>query len=170
MAAQYTRDQYWKIYEKLPQELKEAVFSNETAEHIATTCARNKVIEERISQVASEVGNVLMGVVMPSNFQQALQKEVGLKLAQAQGIAQEINRFVFYPVKAQLEEIHRTPAEKTDKAPDIGVAIPRNVAEEKEKVPEQEDDYIVREEEEPEQEIVEEPKPKSADEYRESVE
>jgi len=169
MAVQYTKDQYWKIYETLPQELKEAVFSNETAEDISTACERNKVAQETIPRVASQVGDVLMGITMPIDFQQALQKEVRLKPSVVQAIAQEINRLVFYPVKAALEEIHRAPAEKIDKAADIGIATPRHTAQEKETLPEAEDDYVVRDEEDEEQEIVKEPAPKRADEYRESI-
>ena len=172
--AQYTKEQYWKIYEKLPQELKEAVFSAEVAEHIATACERNNVQE--MSQVAAAVGDVLMGVTKPSDFQQVLQKEVGLKLSVAQAVAQELNRFVFYPVKAQLEEIHRVPAEQTERAKDIGIGTPRHEGVRKaeaQPAPQPQDDYVVSEEsEEPaeQEEIMEEPQPQSADQYREKPE
>ena len=171
--AQYTKEQYWAIYEKLPQELKEAVFSNEVAEHIATACERNNVQE--MSQVAAAVGDVLMGVTKPSDFQQALQKEVGLQLSVAQAVAQELNRFVFYPVKAQLEDIHRVPAEQPERAKDIGVATPRHEGERRTATPPEpqpEDDYLIAEEAEQrqEEEIVEQPNPQESDQYREKPE
>ena len=40
---QYTEDQLWKLYEKLPQELKEAIFSSENADDIFEICDRHKV-------------------------------------------------------------------------------------------------------------------------------
>jgi len=173
MAIQYTKDQYWKLYAQLPQELKEAVFSNETAEHISTSCERHKVAEENIPRVASEVGNVLMGVTMPRDFQQALEKEVALNPVIAQDIAQEINRFVFFPVKGALEELHRVPAEKAEH---VGVSTPRhdNLKQSTTPTESEEDDYIVKEEspepKQPKKEVVARPKSKEADQYRESPE
>jgi hypothetical protein len=173
MAQQYTKEQYWKIYDQLPQALKEVVFSNETAEHIFTACERNGVQE--MSKVAAEVGNVLMGVILPSDFQQALEKDVGLKLPVAQAVAQGINRFVFFPVKQQLEELHAVPGEKKQSQKSIGVATPRHTDNDSIQEDEANDDYIVKEEQEnapgdEAAEPVQESKPSQADQYRESLE
>ena len=173
MQKQYTREELWKLYDKLPLELKEVVFSNETAEHNWSACERNQVPTEKVSLVAAQVGNVLMGLVLPKDFPTVLQKEVGLKPATAQAVAQEISRFVFYPVKAQLEQIHQTPGEtgQQQQAKDLGVPTPRHSdragAAQKAEAP---GDYIVREESTEEEPIVEEPKTRESDPYRETTE
>jgi len=105
--AEYTKEQFWKLYEKLPEELKDSIFSEETAENIGNICERNKVEGEKISGVAKYTGRVLLGVLPPDEFQTTLEKEVRLKKEVAKKVGQEINRFIFYPVKSSLEELYR---------------------------------------------------------------
>lgn len=97
----------WKLYEKLPDELREAIFSAETADNIWDICDRNEA--EEVSKVAKYTGYVLVGVLSPDEFQKTLEEEVGLEKETAKKVAQEINRFVFYPVKTVLEEIYKVP-------------------------------------------------------------
>lgn len=116
MRKQYSKEELWTLFEKLPQELKEAVFSQETADYIFNACDRNEVNE--VSKVAYYVGLVLMGALLPSDFQKTLQEELSLEETVAKSVATEINRFVFYPVKPALEQLHaiaggQTPTEKT---------------------------------------------------------
>jgi len=107
MPKEYTKDQFWKLYKKLPAELKEAIFSAETADNIFDICIRNGIEDERISEVARYTGRVLLGILSVDEFQETLEKELKLKKDVAQKITQEINRFIFYPVKPALEEIYK---------------------------------------------------------------
>jgi len=163
MPKQYTRAEYWKLYEKLPEELQEAIFSAETADHISNICARNSVSDKQIPQVAARVGDVLMGLLLPDELQEELEKEVKLKKPAAQSVTREMNRFVFFPVKPQLEELHQTPG-STDKEK-VSLPIPRH-SDRLQKQVEQESPeeealpFDLAEEEEPENE-------KSPDPYRE---
>ena len=107
MQNQYTREELWKLYRKLPEELQEAIFSAETTGHIGTVCERNNVHAELIPRVASQVGNVLMGLTLPDEFQKVLERDVGLKKPIAQQVNREVTRFIFYPVKPALEQLHQ---------------------------------------------------------------
>ena len=109
MPSKYTTEQLWKLYEKLPQELKEAVFSEETANNIYDICTRNEIEDDRISEIARYTGRVLMGILPLDEFQEVLEKELKLKKDLAKKVFQEINRFIFYPVKTSLEEIYKVP-------------------------------------------------------------
>ena len=106
MPKEYTREEFWKLYEKLPQELKGALFAEETGNNIYETCKRNGV-ENNLDQIVEYVGQVLVGVLPPDEFQATLEKEVKLKKDIAKKVAQEINRFIFYPVKSSLEELYK---------------------------------------------------------------
>ena len=121
---QYTREEMQKLYTKLPQELKDIINSADTGEHLSNACERNGVPDELIPHVAKTVGNVLMGASLPTEFQGALVKEVGLKKSVAQAVAHEINRFIFYPVKLQLEQIHQVPG--SDNKTAVGIPTPRH--------------------------------------------
>ena len=113
MATPYTTEQLWKVYEKLPQELREAVFSEETADAIFNSCERNNV--EEVSRIAYYVGLVLMGLILPQEFSGVLIADVKLPKTLADAIARDINRLVFYPVKPALEQLHRMEIEVTAK-------------------------------------------------------
>ncbi|PIU16610.1 hypothetical protein COT20_00025 [bacterium (Candidatus Gribaldobacteria) CG08_land_8_20_14_0_20_39_15] len=106
MVKKYTSEQFWKLYEKLPQELKDALFAEETGDNIYETCKRNGV-EEHLDQIVEYVGQVLVGVLPPDDFQESLEKELRLEKEVAKKVAQEINRFIFYPVKSSLEELYK---------------------------------------------------------------
>lgn len=90
----------WELYEKLPEELKEAIFSEKTALAVWDICEKNEVEETDV--VAKYVGQVLMGLLLPEDFAGVLEKELKLKKEAAGAMAQEINRLVFYPVKECL--------------------------------------------------------------------
>ncbi len=113
----YTQDQLWKLYDKLPRELQEAVFSEETANHIADICKRYDIAENKIPDVAKYTGRVLLGVLSPENLQKMLQDEVGLKKDVAQNVTHELDRFVFAPVKYTLAQIYHLNSQPEQKAP-----------------------------------------------------
>ena len=106
----YSRDQFWKIYEKLPSDLKEAVLSAENADYISEISERNRLEQTKISDLALLVGNTLLGLVPPSELQSSLEKELGLEKSVAKKISQEINRFVFFPVKESLASLYKMPS------------------------------------------------------------
>ncbi|MBU0547113.1 MAG: hypothetical protein ABH876_00955 [Patescibacteria group bacterium] len=108
MLDKYTKEQFWKLYEKISQELKETIFSEETANNILDICLRNGVEDERVSEVARYTGRVLMGILEPTDFQETLEKELKMEKNTAKKISQGINRFIFYPVKPALEELYKT--------------------------------------------------------------
>jgi len=133
MTEKYTREQFWKLYEKLPQELKDALFAEETGDNIYDICKRNGVLED-LDQIVEYVGQVLVGVLPPGEFQETLEKELEVEKGVAKKVTQEINRFIFFPVKNRLEELF-----KIEIAPPPTRAAPS--AEEKPKVPPKKDVY-----------------------------
>ena len=106
MPEEYSKEQFWKLYEKLPRELKDALFAEETGNTIYDICKRNEILE-RLDQVVEYVGQVLLGVLPPEELQKSLEEELKLEKELAKKVAQEINRFIFYPVKTCLEELYK---------------------------------------------------------------
>ena len=113
MPEEYSKDQLWKLYEKLPEELQEAIFSGESADNIDNICARNS-IDNLTAEVAKYAGRVLMGILSPADFQKTLEKELKLEEPLAKKVSQEINRFIFFPVKKSLNSLYKieTPSEQ----------------------------------------------------------
>ena len=142
--ATYTPEQVEKALETLPEELKDALFSMETAQHVWDIREKYKAMDEKGDKIPSYVGYVLMGLMLPQEFEQALVKEIKLPKKAAQEVAREINRFVFYPVKPSIEQLHSTS---------IGTAAPQKTS------------Y-----KEPAQEVEEVEKPSGPDAYQEPIE
>jgi len=159
MTEKYAPEQFWKLYEQLSQELKSAIFSEETAESIWEICLRNSIEDERMSEIARYTGRVLLGILPPEEFQETLKKELKLEKDVAKKVTQEINRFIFYPVKPCLEELYgieiSAPAGAVKSSPAAKEKPSAGVSEEK--------PVISTKEEKPSA-------PERADRYRESIE
>ncbi|KPJ57556.1 hypothetical protein AMJ49_00325 [Parcubacteria bacterium DG_74_2] len=150
MPEEYPLEQTWKLYEKLPPELKEAIFSESTAEDIWNICTGNEVAGDKISEIARYTGWVLLGLLPPDELQVTLEKELNLESEIAKKIAREINRYIFFPVKASLEELYKieiTPAGPRTAPPTEAKPTPK-----------------------PKEKISKEEKPSVTDIYREAVE
>lgn len=106
MPKQYTQEQLDKVLETLPDELHEAMFSMETANTIWKACEKQGIMDERMGEIAKYAGYVLMGLMLPAEFLTALKAELKLPKKTAEEMARDINRFIFYPVKPALEQLH----------------------------------------------------------------
>lgn len=107
MPKEYSKEEIWKLYDEIAPELKEAIFSEETAESIWEICLRNEIEGDKISEIARYTGRVLLGILPPDDFQETLEKDLGIEKEAAKKVAREINRFIFYPVKTSLEELYK---------------------------------------------------------------
>jgi len=106
MSNKYTPEQIEKIMETLPAELKEAFFSTEMADIVYDTCKEYGIKDKEVGEISDYVGQVLMGVLPPSEFQKIIEEEVGIPKVLAEVFAKEFNRFIFYPVKPALEQLY----------------------------------------------------------------
>jgi len=105
--AQYTKEEMWKIFEKLPPELKSAIFSQESADVIWDTSERNDLSGEQTHQVAKLVGDSLMGLLHPEDLIRAFIDEAGLSQEQASNVARDVNRLIMFPNKTWLYDFYK---------------------------------------------------------------
>ena len=139
---QQYKETFWKLYEKLPHELKDALLAEETGDTVYETVERNDAMEQH-GAIVDLTGQVLIGLLLPPDFAQKIQG-LGVKKEAAEIIAREINRIIFYPVKPALEQLHQMEIKVTAK-----VVTPKPEEERKEQPPE---------------------KPSGPDHYREEIE
>jgi len=103
----YSPEQLQKIYEELPPDLQEAVFSEEIGKNVSEICKKNGILdEEKISGVLEQIAYVFLGLLPPIDFKKILTEETGLDQNRAQIVSREINRFVFYPLRNTLEPLY----------------------------------------------------------------
>ncbi|MDO8264755.1 MAG: hypothetical protein Q7T34_00070 [Candidatus Parcubacteria bacterium] len=152
MLKKYTQEELWKLYNKLPEELRSVIFAEDTANSIREICIRNDITDERIGKIAEYVGYVLLGLLTPEEIEQEIEEELGENKKQAKKVAQEINRFIFFPVKNSLETLYGTASQKSEGQKNKeGASVignrkettkrPIEKAEEKTKIPPRPDSY-----------------------------
>ena len=110
----YTREQLNQLYKNLPVDIKELMCAEETNDAILKILDDNQVPDEQYSMISNLIRNTLFGLLPPGEFVSALKKEVGLDKDLAKKIGQEINRFIFFPVKESLNSLYKieTPSEQ----------------------------------------------------------
>jgi len=108
-----------ELFNVLPEELKDAIFSEKTADVIFNICKKHQVKGDKRSKIAKLVGDSLMGLLSPDKLEGVIKAEINVEQAEAEKIALEINRFILYPVKEALHslyEIEFTPRGKIIKS------------------------------------------------------
>lgn len=110
----YSKEQLEKLFDQLPEELQETIFSFETSKNILEACEKYEIASEKIKKVSELVGQVLFGLLKPIDFNKFLEKEINISSSVAKGLAQEINRFIFYPVKPLLDNLYKLETDKKE--------------------------------------------------------
>ncbi len=106
MVKQITREEFWEIYQSLNKDLKEALFSEKTAEAVSNISQYFQVSESEISLLSKLTGRVLLGLITPDDFPQAIKEEFGWNDQKSKTIANKISEQVFLPVADSLRELH----------------------------------------------------------------
>src|SRR3989338_3119156 len=93
-------------FKRLPQDLKEAIFSEDTANVIQATAKKNRLTTEMLGKLADEVGFFMLGFTPPEKFADALQKNIGVSFEVARSIVEDLNAQVFSPIRESLKRAH----------------------------------------------------------------
>jgi hypothetical protein len=100
------------LYEKLRPDLKEALWSERTAEIIGRIAKDYNLEDEGGEKLAEFVGYVLLGLLPPQKLDFEIEDELGVDFETAKKIAFEISRLILFPVKESLEELYEIEFEK----------------------------------------------------------
>jgi len=106
--AEYTKEQLRNLLIKLPEDIKEILMADETQDILLKVFEENNILDERATRISALIRNVLYGLLTPEGFKESLKKELGLEDETIKKIFQEINRFVFFPVKQSLAVLYKT--------------------------------------------------------------
>lgn len=100
-----TRKKYLKFFQ-LPQKLREAISSVETATQIRTVAQKNNLNSAQLWSFSYIVGMVLLGETNITEFVKEIHDKCELDEASSRQAARDINQTVFLPVKEELKKIH----------------------------------------------------------------
>ncbi len=94
-------------YRKLPEALKNALFSTDSAMVIERVGRENKFSRTQTVQLAEITGQVLLGILPPDRFPKTLEKELKIQEGVASKTTERINYFIFSPVKESLNQLYK---------------------------------------------------------------
>lgn len=102
-----SKDAFWKEYEKLPDAIKEALFSEENFKIVSDICEVNGVTgEDSKSELMKYVGRTLMGKLPIKDFFVTLELEMDMETNKAKTISREIDRKIFSGLRIALNKIY----------------------------------------------------------------
>ncbi|HDO23727.1 MAG TPA: hypothetical protein ENG99_00745 [bacterium] len=101
-----TPQQTREIYQKLPEDLKDAILSVDSANVIQQVGKKYNLMIDKIGELADETGMVMFGVTPPKDFISNLSRRLGGDRETARKIAEDINKQIFAKVRESLKKIH----------------------------------------------------------------
>ena len=96
------------VFKNLPEDLRGAVYAQETGEDVEAICDRNK-IPEQFDYMIDGILSVYMGSLKPEDFFAGLEKRLEGRVSVKQ-IELEINKFLISPYKNSLEQLYKSAA------------------------------------------------------------
>jgi len=105
---QYSKEQLWQLYQGLPDELKNAVFSETNADNLYDICQQNGIKDDTaISEIAKKITYVFLGLLQPDELPEKISTELNIEKSRASQIATEITNYIFLPVRKNLEMLYQ---------------------------------------------------------------
>ncbi|MCX6758809.1 MAG: hypothetical protein NTX14_03815 [Candidatus Nealsonbacteria bacterium] len=121
MIEKLPKKKFWELYHKLPVALQDALFSDEIGENIIDICTRYDSLDS-LDLLLDGIREVLLGILPPNEFLADLEKNLKTEETTTRRIIHEINRFVLFPVKAELENIYSLQMTPLAGAPSVNAS------------------------------------------------
>ncbi|MFZ3074344.1 MAG: hypothetical protein WA093_04445, partial [Minisyncoccales bacterium] len=102
--AQIDEAKFDELFQKLPEDLQDAIYAQANSENIQKICERNN-IPQSLDFMIRGIKNIYLGVLSPNDFFAALKTELKGKNGVGQ-IITEINNFLLFPYKESIEKIY----------------------------------------------------------------
>jgi hypothetical protein len=102
---EYTKEFFWDVYKTLPEDLKEAIFSERNNQIIYNACSSLGLDEDQTAAVAKYTGRVLMGLLPLKEFSVTLELELNIPEGLAEKIDREITLGIFKHLRVSLTKM-----------------------------------------------------------------
>jgi hypothetical protein len=154
----YTREQLDKMFERLPNDIQEAVTSDGTIACLKEIEKEHHLKREQVKELSAEIGMLMLGASSPQQFIPNIEKSAGISNETAKLIASKVNEKIFRPVKESLKNLHVLDKNSSE----VGVSEPISLKKDDEKKEEKKPEILKKEYETKEL-------PKMPDLYREPI-
>ncbi len=120
----YTKEQLQKIYTKLPEDIKDALFDAGIAQQISNIGKSYSLSTEKIGLLADEIGLVMLGLTKTSDFASTLAAKLKIDAPTAGKIASETNNEVFAKIRSSLIAAQAERAPETSRPAEAATPTP----------------------------------------------
>jgi hypothetical protein len=111
MDTEQHKDTFEDEFNALPEGLKEALASPETAQVIEGIGKKFLLHLDVVDTLFDEIGLVMLGITLPREFVGNLRKRLGVSESVVTAIALEVNEKIFQPIRDSLKELHGSEGE-----------------------------------------------------------
>ena len=97
-------------YKTLPQPLKDALWAEETIDHVFDVGKAQKLTVSQMGELADIVGMVILGILKPEDFGSEIQRKLNLTMERksaADAIVVAINEKIFAPLRNEILKIEK---------------------------------------------------------------
>lgn len=95
----YSKEELQELYEELPKDLQEALFSKEIGKKIQEFCYENNILDQDfINGILKKIAYVFLGLLNPNDFKKELKGH--------EAINDRINNEIFLELKDSLEAFY----------------------------------------------------------------
>jgi len=108
--AKYPKEKILQLYKSLPEELKDMLGAEETIDTLEELSNKYQLSDDQSAGLVNLVGEVMMGLLTPGEFQESLEA-LKIKKKDAAEINHTIYRFILYPVRRELNVLYETQME-----------------------------------------------------------
>ena len=102
----YTDQEYKKIFEALPTEIKEVILSYDSVEKIWAIGKKHNLHVDKIDKMNSVTLDVMMGITPARNIVPELAKELEIPELEASKLAFDIDEKIFKPIKEIMKKVY----------------------------------------------------------------
>lgn len=104
MRKEYTTKEKWEMYEKLFQKNKDLFWDDGVSARIKKSSSRFNLTEEEEKTLLDIIAALFLGVLLPSQLPKTIEQEIPTE--NSSNLAQEIIRFVIYPIQHILRNLY----------------------------------------------------------------
>ena len=102
-------------YRELPPDVREAIFSVDSADIIQSIAKKNNLTVDKMSELADEIGLLMLGNTEPKDFISNISRRLGVDKKTARDITAEVNDRIFTKIRESLKKIHNIKDEDEEK-------------------------------------------------------
>lgn len=125
---QFTSDEIQAQFDKLPQEVKDAITSTEVNDKVQAIAKKYNLLIDQTGELVDEIGLTMLGLSKSSDFTNNIMSRCSINRAVAQNIAQDVNTEIFGAIRThmrQIEEKSRPEIERPIMSENITIIKPK---------------------------------------------